>query len=325
MTASMAEEVTPADVLGLGSPRYSAVELSEKTGISVDDAKRIWRALGFVERPVDEVFFTDPDLEVLQTIADFVRSGIASLDVIVTMTRTLSQSVARVAEAEAEAMRDRVRMEGSKISPEEAAQILPAVLPALELFLTHAWRRHLDAALARLQVLDPDAADEVMVIGFADLVGFTRLSLELDEKELSRVIEELETRAQDIISMHGGRVVKMIGDEVMFAASDPKAAASMALELADQHIAESPLTLRGGLTYGPVISQRGDFFGPVVNLARRAASAARPQSVLVSDDFRRELADAPEFSVKPIPVRRLKGFGTIGLWVLRDAKAGSSG
>jgi adenylate cyclase len=319
----MDEELARADLLGLGSPRYTAVELSEKTGISVDDAKRIWRALGFVVRPVDEVYFTDQDLEVLQRLADFMSSGIASIDVIVNMTRTLGQSVARVAEAESEAMRDRVRMEGAAISPEEAAQILPAVLPSLELFLTHAWHRHLDAALNRVQVLDPDAADEVMVIGFADLVGFTRLSLELDEAELSRVVEELETRAQDIISTHGGRVVKMIGDEVMFATTEPKAGAMIALELARQEMHDPPVTLRGGLAYGPALSQRGDFFGPVVNLARRAASAARPHSVLITDEFRHELADDPNFSIKPIPPRRLKGIGTVKLWVLRDATAGS--
>jgi adenylate cyclase len=315
----MAEEKTPAEALGLGPPRYSAVELSEKTGISIDDAKRIWRALGFVVRPVEEVYFTDADLEVLQTIAEFTKADLASLDVIVSMTRTISQSVARIAEAEAEAMRDRVRREGATVSPEDAAEIFPLIVPPLERFLIHAWRRHLDAALARIQAFDPDAADVTMAIGFADLVGFTRLSREVDDKDLANVVEQLEQRAQDIISTHGGRVVKMIGDEVMFSSVDPVAAASMALELAEQRVGDPPLTLRGGLAYGPVLSQRGDFFGPVVNLARRAGSAARPQSVLTSDDFRREIDRDPRFSVKPIAPRTLKGFGTTRLWVLRAA------
>jgi len=317
-------ETAREELLGLGNPTFTALELAEKTGISVEDAKRIWRALGFVERPVDEVFFTKQDLSVLQTMADFIRAGIADLDTIVSMTRTFSQSVARIAEAEAEVMRDRVRMEGAAISPEEAAQILPVLVPALELFLTHAWRRHLEAALARVQVFDTAAADEVKVIGFADLVGFTRLSLEIDETELSRIVEELEARAQDIISTHGGRVVKMIGDEVMFVAADPSAAATMALDLASLEIADSPLRLRGGLAFGPVISQRGDFFGPVVNLGRRAASAARSQSILVTEDVRNELADSPDFYLKEIPTRRLKGFGPTRLWVLRRSTAESS-
>ena len=327
----MDEEISSVDLdtareelLGLGKPTYTALELAEKTGISVEDAKRIWRALGFVERPVEEVFFTEQDLSVLQTMADFIRAGIADLDTIVSMTRTFSQSVARIAEAEAEVMRDRVRMEGAAISPEEAAQILPVLVPALELFLTHAWRRHLEAALSRVQVFDTAAADQVKVIGFADLVGFTRLSLEIDETELSRIVEELEARAQDIISTHGGRVVKMIGDEVMFVATDPGAAATMALELASLEIADSPLSFRGGLAYGPVISQRGDFFGPVVNLARRATSAARSQSILVTEEVRNELAEDPDFYLKEIPTRRLKGIGPTRLWVLRPSTDKSS-
>jgi adenylate cyclase len=327
----MDEGISPADLddareelVGLGKPTYTALELAEMTGISVEDAKRIWRALGFVVRPVDEVFFNEQDLGVLQTMADFIRAGIADLDTIVSMTRTFSQSVARIAEAEAEVMRDRVRMEGAAISPEEAAQILPVLVPALELFLTHAWRRHLEAALSRVQVFETSAADEVRVIGFADLVGFTRLSLEVDGAELSRIVEELEARAQDIISTHGGRVVKMIGDEVMFAAADPTVAATMALELTSLEIADSPLRLRGGLAYGPVISQRGDFFGPVVNLARRAASAARSQSILVTDEVRKELADTPDFYFKEIPTRRLKGIGPTRLWALRPSTAESS-
>ena len=55
-----------------------------------------------------------------------------------------------------------------------------------------------------------------MAVGFADMVGFTMLSQHLGDEELAAVVARFEALAHDTVVALGGRVVKMIGDEVMF-------------------------------------------------------------------------------------------------------------
>ena len=129
-----------------------------------------------------------------------------------------------------------------------------------------------------------------MAVGFADLVGFTSLTREIDEAELATLVEGFESMASDIVASAGARVVKTIGDEVLFVADDvghgrrdrrcvcPSRCAST-IELPD---------LRVGLAYGTVLSRLGDVYGEPVNLASRLTSIARPGSVLVD----REIADS---------------------------------
>ncbi|MBW3589181.1 MAG: hypothetical protein KY429_07165 [Actinobacteria bacterium] len=72
-----------------------------------------------------------------------------------------------------------------------------------------------------------------LVVGFTDLVGFTALSRGLDDQGLRDVIERFEVMAHGANSPGGGRLVKMIGDEVMFVVEDPCAAAEIGLRLSD--------------------------------------------------------------------------------------------
>src|SRR5690606_36720162 len=137
------------------------------------------------------------------------------------------------------------------------------------------WRRHLQVA-ARRRLLRGEAADaEGLVVGFADLVGFTALSQQASDAELAGVVDHFEHLTYDIIVGHGGRVVKMIGDEVMFVVEDPEAAAEIALELADASRDADQLTdVRVGMALGPALEREGDVYGPTVNLASRATGIA---------------------------------------------------
>ena len=85
------------------------------------------------------------------------------------------------------------------------------------------------------------------------------------------MVDQFERLAYDVVVAGGGRVVKMIGDEVMFLVDDPVSAAEIALGLAEASRDAAELSdVRVGLAVGPVIEREGDAFGATVNLASRA-------------------------------------------------------
>lgn len=308
------------ELLELGEPIYNADEVAEASGVDPELADRLWLAMGFAMLPRDLKAFTEADRAALEGVAAFERGGFATRDLILAITRVLSQSMARVADAEVGAMREWIdRNVGDDEDALTAArQIAPQVVEYLETFLIHVWRRHVNFAIERQGLLERSSDERVLSVGFADLVGFTQMSRHLDEPALANVVEHLESRSQELISDLGGRVVKSLGDEVMFAADEPDTAAEIALRLIEESTEADELPeLRVGLAHGPVVAHRGDYFGTTVNLASRAVDAAHPASVLVSAEMRDAIRDDARFHLKAIAPRRLKGIGTTRLWVLR--------
>jgi class 3 adenylate cyclase len=104
----------------------------------------------------------------------------------------------------------------------------------------------------------------------------------------------------------GGRVVKFIGDEVMWVTSTPERLMKVAIDLVEHPRArEAGLQVRAGLGYGQVLAIGGDYFGNAVNLAARLVAAAAPGQILAASDLRDELAEWPAIPLEPLP---LKGF-----------------
>src|SRR6185436_7250346 len=123
------------------------------------------------------------------------------------------------------------------------------------------------------------------------------------------------------IPERGGRVVKMLGDEVMFTAPTPRAAADTALSLAAACKADERLTdVRSGIAVGPILAWEGDMYGPTVNLAHRLVGVARPGTVIVSDELAQKLLDDADFALVEIRDVKLKGIGKITPWVLRRSQ-----
>ena len=169
-------------------------------------------------------------------------------------------------------------------------------------------------------VREAGAADghHAQAVGFADLVGFTALSQQLDDHELAVIVDRFEATAYDIVGSLGGRVIKMIGDEVMFAVDDVATAVEIALSLAEAyHDDESLSDVRVGLAYGPVLEREGDLFGPTVNLASRIVSIAYAGSVVVSAEIHDALADDEDLRWKSLRTRQLKDIGRVQLWAVR--------
>ena len=309
-----------------GESRYTRVELARRAGIDPDQVRRFWRAMGFPDPADDDAIFTDTDVAVLSAFDRFLRDDMVDPDVALQITRVVGQAMSRVAEAEVAAVRERLEALGlieDRTEEEVGAAVVSrsaALLPAIEGLLVYQWRRHLAAAAQRVVMArntDGDARLS-LTVGFADMVGFTALSQQLEERELAQVVGRFETLAYDIVAGHGGRIVKMIGDEVMFVTEDPAGAAEIGLTLAEVYGQDETVSdVRVGLAHGPVLGLEGDYFGPTVNLASRIVNLAYVGTVVVCSEIRTRLVDDERFVLKAVRPRRLKGIGITPLWIVR--------
>jgi adenylate cyclase len=316
------------DKLALGQDvRYDVAAACEGTGLPEEELRHIWRSLGFPEPQPDEVVFTDVDLGNLAGVADLMHSGVVSPEVTYGMTRVIGSSMARIASALIDAVsagQAGASVAGDDRQPSEVLEPIATeadgFLPLFPTVLEQVWRRHLQAA-ARRRLLRADTEDgRGLVVGFADLVGFTAMAQQVSDEELAEVIDQFEHLAYDVIVVGGGRVVKMIGDEVMFVVDDPLCAAEIALGLADaSHDAAELSDVRVGMAIGPVVEREGDAFGVTVNLASRATSIAYPGTVVVSPELREALEGHPGLTFKNMRPRFLKNIGRVSLSVLLRA------
>jgi adenylate cyclase len=193
-------------------------------------------------------------------------------------------------------------------------------LPMFPAILEQVWRRHLQAAARRRLLRGDIEGGPGLVVGFADLVGFTAMAQQVSDEELAGVVEQFERLAYDVVVAAGGRVVKMIGDEVLFVVDDPVVAAEIALGIADASRDAAELSdVRVGLAVGPVLEREGDIFGTTVNLASRATGIAYPGTVVVSPELRELLEGEPAYAFRSMRARSLKHIGRVALSVLRRA------
>ncbi|MCG5218324.1 adenylate/guanylate cyclase domain-containing protein [Streptosporangium sp. KLBMP 9127] len=310
------------------SPRYTRIEVAALAGVSQSLAERIWRALGFATHADDAVAFTDADVTALKRVRGMLDERLLDEKTIIRLTRALGQTTARLAQWQAEIMVGALLDTGEPPSDADVVRIMSTaerLLPDFERVLVHVWRAQLAAAGTRLLAVRDLADDNVpnrltLVAGFADLVSFTHLSRDLDERALADLVEGFEARASDVVAAGGARMIKTLGDEVLFTATDPRTAAMVALDLVEavKDGGEGP-EIRVGLAYGPVVPMMGDVFGTTVNLAARLTSLARPGAILVDAGMAEALAGADGIELHSIGRRPARGLGMVQPYVLRRA------
>jgi adenylate cyclase len=308
-----------------GEGRYTKGEVARAAHIDPEHLTRFWRAMGFPDVAHDEAVFTDTDVALLSEFGRLLRDDMVDPEVAFQMTRVVGQAMSRVADAEVAAIRERLEvLEAGDGHDEEMAERIvqrsAKLLPTMEALLLYQWRRHLAAAARRTVMARRTEGDAGLVttVGFADMVGFTMLSQQLDERELAEVVDRFEVLAYDTVAERGGRIIKMIGDEAMFVTEEPASAVDIGLTLVDVYSDDETVSdVRVGIAHGPVLGREGDYFGPTVNLASRIVNIAYVGSVVVSTSVQELLADDERFWLRPVRPRRLKGIGITPLWVVR--------
>ncbi len=322
------------DQLLLGSERnLKRRETAHAAELSTASARKIWRALGFPNLSEDEVYFTQEDVRALRVVSDLVQQSKLSEEAALSLARSVAQLSDRMVVWQIEALvEDMVAHQGMTDAQarRELLSVLPEMVDPLKKLLDYSWRRQLSAAVQRLAMRGerPDGSTESLGehvtdvggsslplargVGFADLVSYTSLSRQMNERTLANLVQRFEKRCAEIISMGGGRVIKTIGDEVMFLSETPQGGAQISLALA-RLIKDDPLLpqARVAFVWGRVLPRLGDLYGPTVNLASRLVALTDPGGVVVDASTASVLKDDDRFVLTPQPSRNVRGFGDV--------------
>ncbi len=313
-----------------GPYKYTSREVADKVGISLGQARQIWRAMGFADVGRARAF-TESDVKMLETLMELVNGGYLKFDDALEVVRSLGQTAARLADWQGTTLgrvfaeRHRIETAGELRASEVPDVLLDAkvMTPALERLMVHAWRRHTAAEIARAsdQASSDDEFTGQMTVGFADLVGFTRISREMPDDQLAELVQLFESVSSDVVSSLGVRLVKTLGDEVLFAHEKVDVVGEAALTLHEAFIGDHDVPkLRVGLATGPVISRMGDVFGTTVNRASRLTVMAKPTNTYI-DALTMDLLQGDErFVVRGVRPRPVRGFGLMRSWSLSRPK-----
>lgn len=305
---------------------WTLAELASRLGERLDEVEMVWRAYGLVVPQDPEVAVAGPaDLEAVRTFF-LVRAGLGQ-DAALAMARVCGSAMARIGDAASTSTRAvaaelNVAISGSEAVTAKAYGETTRIVDRMSALLDVLLRHHLGAARRHFEQSDSnDVVGEWgvrMGVGFADLSGFTRTSAAMPMEDLSRLLSGLEDISADVVGRGGGRVVKYIGDAVMFVAPRLEQLLEIGVSLSEHPAAAAVgMPVRVGIAFGTLLAQEGDYFGPMVNLASRLVALAEPGTVLAEASLldtvdRAAFAHDPPYAVEvrgwdePVAVARLR-------------------
>ena len=316
-------------------PSLTLSEVAQRAGTSLEMARKFWRAMGFADVEPDAVHFTQQDVDALRDTATLLGetcdSALASASVL-ELLRAQSYTMDRLVLWELETF---VTDLGERLDLDDTSARLVALdridglVDLLSRQLTYVWRRHMASILGRTDAevsargredTGPDLYPLIRSLGFVDIVSFTQRAQGMSKAALTHMLEGFENTARDVITSRGARVVKTIGDAVMYISDDLLVAADVVTALVDE-LQKGPdaIRVRASLVEGRVISRSGDVFGPTVNLASRLVDAAEPGGIRLDETTAMAILHSPEASryrVGQCHEVVAKGLGQIVPWSL---------
>jgi adenylate cyclase len=316
-----------------GEPRHTPRECAQAAGIDLELATRLRRAMGLPVIPPDERNLGDADMESLRLAAQYLEAGMPEDDVLA-VTRVLGRGLGQAA-----IVMRRIAMSMALepgLTERELAErfgamagmLTPSTVPIMEQTLKLHLRQMLAGEIARAAERRDGSLPGAREVGvaFADLVGFTRLGEDVPPEELGAVASRMEDMASDVLAPPV-RIVKTIGDAVMYVSEDPAALLTGSIDLsrASEEQGDDFPQLRIGAAAGQAITREGDWFGRPVNLASRITGIARPGTVVVSEPMKEAVPD-DAFRFSFIGARKIKGVpGSTALFRARKAADGGDG
>ena len=293
-----------------GPSVYSLRDAAEALALPVGDVAAAWYALGLTAGDLDVKQLSEADVDGLRTWA-IIRESIGD-ELASGLLRVMGTSMARLAEAASSAIRGgtpdiQLNVTADEARTAKAFSEVASLVPRIGRFMDAVHRQHLQSTRAYFEQVIDDTTTRVTVgVGFADLSGFTALTQRLTLAELSGVLTTFGSVATDVVHEHDGRLVKLLGDAVMWVNADPNKLAEVADHLVRHPVAhEAGIAVRAGLAYGEALAIFGDYFGSAVNLAARLVAVAEPGQVLASAAVVEHLEG---WLSEPLPPVSLRGF-----------------
>ena len=299
-------------VLWSGPPIYTVQAAADELGVSAEDVAQAWALLGLTIAGPDIPALSQADVDGLATWLA-LKTAVGA-DGASGMLRVLGAAMARLAEAEASVIRAgmpdiQMTHTHNELATAQAYRAAAEFIPRLGALMDTVHRHHLISARTYFEgVLQDTSASVTCGVGFADLSSFTALTQTLTPAQLSELLNEFAATVADVVHADGGRVVKFIGDAVMWVSPTAGQLVQAAVDLVDHPRArDEGLQVRAGLAYGTVLAINGDYFGNPVNLAARLVATAAPLQILASAELHGKLPDWPATALGPLT---LKGFDT---------------
>jgi class 3 adenylate cyclase len=301
-----------------GGERMTFGQMAGRAGLDEATAASLLRATGLAQPNPTDLVFTDGDVRCFRFLALIAPEAAGGA-----VARVAGVAMSSLAEAELAGLRASFEgpLRAAGTSEYEQAQsframasLLPEVLHVLDVL----HRRHLLAGMRTRVLWDAGRPNIDAAIGFADIVEYTTQTRAVDTAELADLVTRFESTTRDVIVDGGGRIVKWIGDEVMFQTSTAAAGCRIATGLLQAFDADGSLpALRIGLAFGRVLAFEGDCYGQPVNEAARLVKVALPGCALVNSAVLERVDGSVVF--EPQGVQRLKGIGPVETFQLVTA------
>jgi adenylate cyclase len=312
-------------VLGAVPPTRSLDDVARRTGVPVERVERVLLAAGL---PVSAESRLPADLD---AVIGAFEQGVALMgeDALLAFTRVLGAAATTIAEAAVALFYAEMGPGSLREGSDELARALMSERATLAFTtvpdaLSRLLLAQFDRAAHRVALtrgwsapseadgdapVDPDTAGprELVTLGFVDLVDSTSWAERLSLRDQSLALSRFESAAWSSAVLAGGRVVKMIGDEVFFAAPSVDAACRIGIEVC-RAAADDPVlpAARGAVGHGFVTPREGDFFGPLVNVVSRLVKAARPGALVLTGDAAADLPPG-RWSLDELEPQELRG------------------
>lgn len=305
-----------------GNRRLTKAAATKAADVSIEVADELWRSLGFPAVPPGAEVFTDGDVRALRIVKELVDTQVLQPDELTSVTRMMGQTMSRLADWQGRLFADRLVNAPETLPDGDPIGFLTRLVELLTEVQELVWRRHLAALVPKL-ISDVTAAGDGsqtrdLAVGFADMTGYTSLTRRVSARTLTEILEAFETIASDLAAENGGRIVKTLGDEVLFVADSAHDAAEIALCLLERADADERIpSLRTGLASGEVLTRFGDVYGPVVNIASRLTTLAKPGSALIDRAMAAALHDDDQFTVRPTRRASVQGYSRLHPYLLR--------
>jgi adenylate cyclase len=289
-------------------PRISANDVRDAVGLSDATFSKLCRAAGY--SPDGE--FTEIDVEGFKSFA--IAGSMFTEEALLEFARVLTAAMAKVADATSALFRVDVapqveadggaEVEYARLNYQTSSLIDVIYAPMKAFFLNQLIDAVRLSDQGRQAVTSTATTTIKVAVGFVDIVGYTRLSASVSPDDLARFIRDFEAQAIGLVADNGGRLVKLIGDEVMFVALDPGEAVAVAAAILEA-FGGTDSAPRAGIAYGEVVALGGDYYGEIVNLASRITDQAVPGEVLVDEAT---ASATSERCLERAGRRQLKGF-----------------